>query len=157
MFFIKVKIWWLILYNMIPDRLTKMFARKLIFRTARGPIRFEYAQLLFVWVYRERRVRFYVISAPLKSWNPSYDLSNNNFSLLCPRLRDRSVALFHSCAEVLILWTTRSWNDNLMPYHSFSYVIYLRGFPLIRCEPKRICLLDNAQQKFFLGSLSEGA
>ena len=78
-----------------------MFARKLIFRTACGPIRFEYAQLLFVWVYRERRVHFYVISATLKSWNPSYRLSNNNFSLLSPRLRDRSVALFHPCAVLL--------------------------------------------------------
>ena len=86
---------------MIPDRLTKMFARKLIFRTACGLIRSKYTQLLFVWVYGERRVHFYVISAPLKSWNPSYSLSNNNFSLLSPRLRDRSVALFHACAEVL--------------------------------------------------------
>ena len=78
-----------------------MFARKLILRTACGPIRSEYAQLLFVWVYRERRVHFYVISATLKSWNPSYRLSNNNFSLLSPRLRDRSVALFHPCAVLL--------------------------------------------------------
>ena len=77
-----------------------MFARKLIFRTACGLIRSKYTQLLFVWVYGERRVHFYVISAPLKSWNPSYSLSNNNFSLLSPRLRDRSVALFHACAKV---------------------------------------------------------
>ena len=86
---------------MIPDRFPKMFAGKLIVHKACGPTRSEYAQLLFVWVYRERRVRFYVISAPLKSGNPCYNPSNNNFSLLCAQLRDRSESLLYACAEVL--------------------------------------------------------
>ena len=108
MLFIKMKISQLIWYNMIPDRFTKMFARKLIFRKACGPTRSKYAPLLFMWVYRERRVRFYVISAPLKSWNPSYRLSNNNFSLPCPQLRDRSMPYYTHAPKCSILRTIGS-------------------------------------------------
>ena len=129
---------------MIPNRITKMFARKLIFRTACGPIRSQYTQLLFVWVYGERRVRFCVISAPLKSWNPCKQTTTSPYYVLS--WETANLPYSTHAPKCSILWTIGSWNNNLMPYHSFPYVIFWTGFPLIRCEPKRICLLDDAQK-----------
>ena len=116
-----------------------MFARKLIFREACGPTRSEYAPLLFMWVYGERRVRFYVISAPLKSWNPCKQTTTSPYYVFS--WETAQIPYSTHAPKCFILW-----NDNLKPYHSCPYVTFLTGFPLIRCEPKRTCFLDDAQK-----------
>ena len=121
---------------MIPDRLTKMFARKLIFRTACGPIRSKYTQLLFVWVLRRTACSFLCNFSSFEVMESVQ--TNNNFSPVCTQLRDRSLALFHACAKVLHSLNNRVLKQQyLMPYHSCPCVIFLTGFPLIRCEPKQ--------------------
>lgn len=69
----------------------KMFARKLISHKACGLTHSEHAQRPFAWAYRERRVCFYVISAPLKSWNPCYNnLLLSMCSAMCRALSNHS-------------------------------------------------------------------
>lgn len=117
---------------MVPDRLTKMFARKLIFRTACGPIRSKYTQLLFVWVYGERRVRFCVISAPMKSWNPCKQTTTSSYYVLS--WETAHLPYSTHAPKCSILWTIGSWNNNLMPALVLSF---WRAFPWFVANPNK--------------------